>query len=159
MGPQLQGGQEVDLSALEAIMSSGVRTRQALIPMLQKVQEHYRYVPKEVIPRIAKALGLFPAEVQGVVTFYTQFSLKPRGRNLVRVCRGTACNVRGGRGVLRVVRKALGVEEGETTEDLKFTLETVACLGACALAPVVVLNNCCHGQMNPRRIEAILQVP
>jgi NADH:ubiquinone oxidoreductase subunit E len=95
--------------------------------------------------------------VQGVLTFYAQFSLTPKGRNVVRVCRGTACHVRGGRGVLRVVKKVLALEEGETSEDLKFSLETVACLGACALAPVMVVNKTYYGQMNPRRIETVLQ--
>ena len=128
-----------------------------LIPVLQAIQERYGYVPKEAIHPIAEALHLFPSQVQGVMTFYAQFTMTPRGLNIVRVCRGTACHVRGGRGVLRVVRRVLGVEEGRTTEDRKFTLETVACLGACALAPVMVVNKAYYGQMNPKRIETVLQ--
>jgi NADH-quinone oxidoreductase E subunit len=149
--------QQVDLAALQGILKGAVGHRDALIPALQQVQEHYGYVPEDTIRPIARALGLFPSEVQGVVSFYAQFSLTPRGRNLVRVCRGTACHVRGGRGVLRVVKKILDIEEGHTTEDLNFTLETVACLGACALAPVMVVNQVYYGQMNPKRIETVLQ--
>lgn len=146
----------IDLAALLEILKDAEGHRDALIPVLQEVQEHYGYVPAETIRPIASAVGVFPSEIQGVVSFYAQFSLKPRGRNVVRVCRGTACHVRGGRGVFRVVRKILGIEEGQTTEDLKFTLETVACLGACALAPVMVVNKTYYGQMNPKRIETVL---
>ncbi len=128
-----------------------------LIPVLQSIQEEFGYIPRESIQPISEALNIFPSQVQGVMTFYSQFTLTPRGRNIVRVCRGTACHVRGGRGVLRVVRKVLDIEEGQTTEDLKFTLETVACLGACALAPVMVLNKTYYGQVNPKRIETVLQ--
>jgi NADH-quinone oxidoreductase subunit E/NADP-reducing hydrogenase subunit HndA len=129
-----------------------------LIPVLQAVQEKYGYIPKESVKPVANALHLFPSQVQGVMTFYSQFALTPRGRNIIRVCRGTACHVRGGRGVLRGVEKTLGIEDGRTSEDFKFTLETVACLGACALSPVMVVNKAYHGQMNPKKIEKILQV-
>jgi NADH:ubiquinone oxidoreductase subunit E len=129
-----------------------------LIPVLQAVQEQYGYIPKEFVKPVADALRLFPSQVQGVMTFYAQFSMTPRGRNIVRVCRGTACHVRGGRGVLRVVSKVLGLEDGQTADDLKFTLETVACLGACALSPVMVVNKTYYGQMNPKKIETVLQV-
>jgi NADH-quinone oxidoreductase E subunit len=127
-----------------------------LIPALQAVQEQYGYIPKEFVKPIAEALHVFPSQVQGVMTFYAQFAMTPRGRNIVRVCRGTACHVRGGRGVLRLVSRTLGLEDGETTEDLNFTLETVACLGACALSPVMVVNKAYYGQMNPKRIETVL---
>ncbi len=127
-----------------------------LIPALQAVQEKYGYIPKEFVKPLAEALHVFPSQVQGVMTFYAQFAMTPRGRNIVRVCRGTACHVRGGRGVLRLVSRTLGLEDGETTEDLNFTLETVACLGACALSPVMVVNKTYYGQMNPKRIETVL---
>jgi NADH-quinone oxidoreductase E subunit len=127
-----------------------------LIPALQAVQEQYGYIPKEFVKPLADALHVFPSQVQGVMTFYSQFAMTPRGRNIVRVCRGTACHVRGGRGVLRLVSRTLGLEDGETAEDLKFTLETVACLGACALSPVMVVNKTYYGQMNPKRIETVL---
>lgn len=128
-----------------------------LIPVLQAVQEKYGYVPKECVKPVANALRLFPSQVQGVMTFYAQFSMTPRGRNIVRVCRGTACHVRGGRTILRGVEKFLGIEDGVTSEDFKYTLETVACLGACALSPVMVVNKTYHGQMNHIKIDRILQ--
>jgi NADH-quinone oxidoreductase E subunit len=156
MKTKVAAQQKVDLGALQEILHSVQGKRDASIPVLQKVQETYGYIPAEAIPLIAKSLGLFPTEVQGVVTFYAQFSLTPKGRNIVRVCRGTACHVRGGRGVLRVVKRILDIDEGQTTEDLTFTLETVACLGACALAPVMVVNKTYYGQMNPKRIETLL---
>jgi NADH-quinone oxidoreductase E subunit len=148
--------QPVDLGALYEILQGVKGTRDASIPILQQVQETYGYIPAKAIPLIAQSLGLFPTEIQGVVSFYTQFSLTPKGRNIVRVCRGTACHVRGGKGVLRVVKRVLDIDEGQTTEDLTFTLETVACLGACALAPVMVVNKTYYGQMNPKRIETLL---
>jgi len=127
-----------------------------LIPVLQKVQDHYGYIPPEAVEPIARSVKVFPSKVQGVITFYSQFYTEPRGRNIVTVCRGTACHVRGGRGVLRVVQKALNLKDGETSPDYQFTLETVACLGACALAPVMVVNGKVYGRMNPKRIENVL---
>ena len=156
MKTKVAAQQQVDLGALQEILHGVQGKRDASIPVLQQVQETYGYIPAEAISLIAKFLGLFPTEIQGVVSFYTQFSLTPKGRNIVRVCRGTACHVRGGRGVLRVVKRVLDIDEGQTTEDLKFTLETVACLGACALAPVMVVNKTYYGQMNPKRIETLL---
>ena len=101
--------------------------------------------------------GVFPSEVTGIITFYSQFHTTPRGRNIVRVCRGTACHVRGGRTVLQAVGKHTGLAEGETSEDMRFTFETVACLGACALGPVMVVNKTYYGKLNPGRIEALLK--
>ncbi len=148
--------QTIRIEDLEEILRGLACTPSDLIPALQAVQEKYGYIPKEFVKPIAEALHLFPSQVQGVMTFYAQFSMTPRGRNIVRVCRGTACHVRGGRGVLRVVRKVLGVEDGQTTEDFNYTLETVACLGACALSPVMVVNKTYYGQMNPKKIETVL---
>ena len=128
-----------------------------LIPILQAVQGKCGYIPGEFLKPIADGLHIFPSQVQGVMTFYPEFSMTPRGRNIVRVCRGTACHVRGGRGVLRVVQKVLAIEDGQTSEDLKFTLETISCLGACALSPVMVVNKTYYGQMNPKRIETVLE--
>ncbi len=148
---------EIDLNLLDDILAPYIGKKELLIPVLQKVQSVYGYIPPESISMIAEALGLTPVEVQGVITFYAHFYTSPRGRNVVRVCRGTACHVRGGRGVFRVVRKLIGVDDGETTEDYMFTLETVACLGACALSPVMVINNNYYGQLTPNKIEAIIE--
>ena len=129
----------------------------SLIPLLQRVQEEMGYIPREAIGPVAEALNLFPSQVQGVITFYAQFFTEPRGRNIVRVCRGTACHVRGGRTILRVVKQNLGVEEGKTTEDFKFTLETVACLGTCFLAPVMMVNRSYFGKLVPPKVQSIIR--
>jgi NADH-quinone oxidoreductase subunit E len=149
--------QEIDLGALKQILKDVAKRRDALISVLQEVQDHFGYVPSETIRPIADALGVFSSEVQGVVTFYAQFSLTPRGRNLVRVCRGTACHVRGGKSILRVAQQKIGIAEGETREDLQFTLETVACLGACFLAPVMMVNRNYYGKLAPPKVESILR--
>jgi NADH:ubiquinone oxidoreductase subunit E len=133
--------QEVNLNELEPILEGFKEERWALIPLLQKVQEQYGYIPPEAIEPIAQSLRLFPSEVQGVVTFYSQFYTTPRGKNIIRVCRGTACHVRGSGSVLKILKQNLGIEPGETTPDLNFTLETVACLGACFLAPTMMVNS------------------
>lgn len=147
---------EIKREDIDGILKGFKGEPEDLIPVLQAIQERYGYIPRESIKMISEALHVFPSQVQGVMTFYAQFAMTPRGKNIVRVCRGTACHVRGGRGVLRVVKKVLGIDEGETTSDLKFSLETVACLGACALSPVMVVNKTYYGQMNPKRIETIL---
>ncbi len=128
-----------------------------LIPLLQSVQEELGYIPKEAVEPIAEVLNLFPSQVQGVITFYAQFFTEPRGRNIVRVCRGTACHVRGGRTILKVVKQNLGIEEGKTTEDFKFSLETVACLGTCFLAPVMMVNRSYFGKLVPPRVRSIIR--
>jgi len=129
----------------------------SLIPLLQEVQDTFGYVPPETITPIARALRLFPSQVQGVITFYAQFSLEPRGKYVVRVCKGTACHVRGGRSILRILKKELVLEEGQTTEDYHFTLETVACLGACFLAPTMMINKTYFGKLSPPKITSILK--
>lgn len=123
-----------------------------LIPIMQEVQEAYRYLPEEVLTYIAMALDLPPARVFGVATFYAQFTLEPKGKYVIRLCDGTACHVRASEPILQALRKRLKVNEKQaTTPDLLFTVETVSCLGACGLAPVVVINEEVHGQMTPER--------
>lgn len=114
------------IEKIETILRINQKNPEALIPVLQQVQEKLGYLPEALVPAIAEALGVFPSRVQGVVTFYSQFYTSPRGKTVVRVCRGTACHVRGGRGILRVVQKNLDLEDGETAPDYSFTLETVA---------------------------------
>lgn len=142
---------------IKEIVEAYKDNKEALIPLLQEIQEKVGYIPYSLVPEVAEALGISPSQVQGVITFYSQFYTTPRGKNVVRVCRGTACHVKGGRGILRVVQKNLDLEDGETSPDYGFTLETVACLGACALSPVMVVNQTYYGKMTPRRIETILQ--
>jgi NADH:ubiquinone oxidoreductase subunit E len=114
------------IEEIKGILESHPPNQESLIPVLQQVQERFGYVPLEVVPFLAESLKVSPSQVQGVITFYSQFHTEPRGRNVVKVCRGTACHVRGGRGVLRVVQKDLKLEDGQTSEDYAFTLETVA---------------------------------
>lgn len=145
-----------EIVRVQKIISDYQDQKWGLIPMLQKVQEELGYIPRETLEPIAHALHLPPSQVQGVVTFYAQFSLVPRGKYVIRVCRGTACHVRGGRSILRVVKRELGIEEGETTPDFKYTLETVACLGACFLAPTMMVNRNYFGRLSPPKIRSIL---
>jgi NADH:ubiquinone oxidoreductase subunit E len=143
------------LKRIDKIIADYQGRKWALIPLVQEVQQQVGHIPPEVIPRIASALGLFPSQVQGVITFYSQLYTEPRGKNIVRVCRGTACHVRGGKTILKLVKQHLGLEEGETTDDMEYTLETVACIGVCALAPNVVVNKDIHGNMNPKKVAAL----
>ena len=129
---------KVNLKRIEKIIADYQNQKWALIPLLEKIQQQFGYIPPEAIPRIASALGLFPSQVQGVITFYAQLYTEPRGKNIVRVCRGTACHVRGGKSILKLVKQYLGIDEGETTPDMEYTLETVACIGVCALAPNMI---------------------
>jgi len=147
----------VELNRLNPLLA-GAAGESDLIPLLQQVQEEYGYIPPQTMAPIARKLKISPSKVQGVISFYSQFYTEPRGRNVVTVCRGTACHVRGGRGVLRVVQKILGLKDGQTSEDYEFTLETIACLGACALSPVMVVNGKVYGRMNPKRIENVLAI-
>lgn len=129
---------------------------QALIALLQKVQTELGYVPEEAIRAISERTGVAASEVFGTLTFYTQFRLRPRGRRVVRVCRGTACHVRGGEAVRHKLERILGIRPGETTSDGEYTLETVACVGACARAPVVVMDDLVYGQMTPPKVDEML---
>ncbi len=126
-----------------------------LIPLLQEIQQELGYIPPEAINPIARACELFPSQVQGVLTFYEQLYTTPRGKRIVRVCRGTACHVRGGKTILKLVKRNLGLEEGETTPDYEYTLETVACIGVCALAPNIVIGKDTHGDMNPKKVARL----
>ncbi|MBU0516937.1 MAG: NADH-quinone oxidoreductase subunit NuoE [Proteobacteria bacterium] len=146
----------VDYDRIREIVSEHKGEPGVLIPVLQEVQEEVGYIPPESMSIIAKGLGTTPAQVQGVLTFYAMFYTAPRGRHVVRVCRGTACHVRGGANILRAVKGDLGLQDGETDEDYQFTLETVACMGACALSPVMVVGNDFYGRLNPARVGAIL---
>ena len=141
---------------LDEIIAAHKGEAGALMPVLQKAQDVYGYLPQEVLEAIASELNIPVAEVFGVVTFYAQFHLTPRGKNIIRICQGTACHVRGAKTILEAVSKHLGVKAGETTPDLNFTIETVACLGACGLAPVMMINDNTHGRLTPADIPGIL---
>ena len=150
-------GLERRLDSLDAALKKHGHTRTALIPVLQEIQSTYRYLPEDLLTYVATALSLSPATVFGVATFYAQFSLEPKGRYVVRVCDGTACHVKSSQVVLTAVRKKVDLKDGKsTTPDRLFTVETVACLGACGLAPVMVVNEQVHGQITAEAAELIL---
>lgn len=129
-----------------------------LIPILQAVQEEYRYLPPEVLTYVATSLGLSPSKVFGVATFYAHFALEPKGKHVIRLCDGTACHVKNSIPILDAMRAKLKLtEKNKTTEDMMFTVETVACLGACGLAPVVVHNDQVHGAMNPQTAVKLIE--
>jgi len=148
---------EADLARVNELVAEYSQQKWALIPLLQEIQNEVGYIPPQFIPIIARALGLFPSQVQGVISFYTQLYTQPRGRKVVRVCRGTACHVRGGKTILKLVKQHLDLDEGETSPDLEYTLETVACIGVCALAPNIVVADHVHGHMNPRKVEQLFK--
>jgi len=127
-----------------------------LIPVLEEAQMVLDYLPVPVQKRIADGLNLPLAQVYGVVTFYSFFTMKPRGRHTVRVCLGTACYVRGGKSIAESIVKEYKVGEGETTPDRRFTYETVRCLGACGLAPVIVVNENVHGRVKTQKLKSVL---
>jgi len=148
---------EAELAQIDTIVFEHSRQKWAMIPLLQKIQNEFGYIPPQSIPIIARSLRLFPSQVQGVISFYAQLYTQPRGRIVVRVCRGTACHVRGGKTILKLVKRRLSIEEGETSPDLEYTLETVACIGVCALAPNIVVSDNVHGHMNPKKVEQLLK--
>lgn len=150
------GNHEKKLVQLDAILEKYQGMKGALIPVLQEAQDAYGYLSKEVIEHIGEHLDIPVSQIYGVVTFYSQFHLNPRGRNIIRVCQGTACHVRGGKAILEAVQKQLNIKAGQTTPDLRFTLETVACIGACGLAPVMMVNDDTHGRLTQDLIPEIL---
>ena len=141
---------------LEEIFAGYKGKSEELIPILQKVQEEFRYLPADAMMKVARFLRIPESTVFGVSTFYAQFKLTPLGKKIVKICRGTACHVRGGEKILEETEKQLGVKAGETTEDLGWTLETIACFGACALAPVMVIDKDVHGRMVTNKVKDVL---
>ncbi|MCX6011583.1 MAG: NADH-quinone oxidoreductase subunit NuoE [Chloroflexi bacterium] len=127
-----------------------------LIPILQEAQGKFGYLPAEAMQKFARFLKLPESTVFGVSTFYAQFKLTPTGKRLVKVCKGTACHVRGGARILREAEKQLGIKQGETSADMEYTLETIACFGSCALAPVMVINKEVYGRMTTAKVGQIL---
>ncbi len=146
----------VNLSLLDPVIKQKGQDRGSLIAILQAAQEAYGFLPEEALRYISEKAKVPLSRIYGVVTFYAQFYLTPRGKYTVRACRGTACHVRGAQRVIRAINSALDIDEDETTPDMKFTFETVACFGACALAPVVMVGQSYYGHMNPRKVETVL---
>ena len=141
---------------LDEILSRHPREKGSLIAILQETQEAFGFLGKDKLKRIATALKLPEATVFGVATFYAQFHLTPRGKHIVKVCLGTACHVRGGEKILEAVSERLGIEAGGTTEDMMFTLERVACLGACGLSPSMMVDDKTFGRLSRKKAHDIL---
>ena len=150
------GGNKDRFAKVDEILAHYNGVKGALIPVLQEAQGAYGFLPKDIISRIADTLKIPVSQVYGVVTFYSQFHLNPRGRNIIRVCQGTACHVRGAKAVLKALDDELRIAPGQTTTDERFTLETVACLGACGLAPVLMINDDTHGRLTPETVCKLL---
>lgn len=148
--------EETNEKRLNEILSSYQGKEEELIPILQQVQQAFGYLPEPMMKKIAKFLQLPESTVFGIGTFYAQFKLVPSGRNIIRVCRGTACHVRGGARILREVEKHLGIKPGESSLDLEYCLETVACIGCCALSPVVVVDKDVYGRVATTKVKDIL---
>ena len=146
------------LEPLEEILASTPNASSGdLIPILQRIQEDYGYLPQNVLMAVSKRTEIPASRIYGVATFYEQFHLEPHGRHTIKCCRGTACHVKGGRDIIRTIARILGVKEGETTEDMRFTFETVACLGTCFLGPVMMVNNDYYGHLAPNKVKDILE--
>ena len=146
------------LGPLDEILASMADVgAESLVPILQRVQKAYGHLPRAILMEVSERTGIPASRIFGVATFYEQFHLEPHGRHTVRCCRGTACHVKGGHNIIKAVKQSLGVEPGQTTEDMRFTFETVACLGTCFLAPAMMINNDYYGHLNTRKIKSILE--
>ncbi len=146
-----------DLTLLDDVLKRYGGDSGNLITVLQKAQDIYGYLPTDVIYHIAANTGSTPAKVMGVATFYTQFRLKPVGKHLIMLCKGTACHVNGADGIEKAICEHLGIEDGGTTDDGLFSLKNVACLGCCSLSPVMMIDDATYGSLTPDKAVAILE--
>ena len=145
------------LEKVDEILERYQRYEDFLVSILQDIQAEYNYLPKEALLEVSQGLGVPLTQVYSVATFFKAFSLKPRGRHLINVCLGTACHVRGAVRVLEAIERELGIKPGETTEDLSYTLETVNCVGACALGPIVIVDGETVGGMKTDKVKPLLE--
>lgn len=149
--------EKFDFSVLEEILSHHDRSSGSVIAILQETQEHYRYLPSEIFPYLARELDMSEARIYSVATFYENFSLEPKGKFVIKICDGTACHVRRSMPILDRLRVELGLSDTKrTTDDLAFTVETVSCLGACGLAPALTVNDVVHPKMDPDKAAVLL---
>lgn len=147
-----------DLEALDTILAARSCVGESdLIPLLQEIQVAYGFLPEGVLSELSQRTCIAASRIYGVATFYEQFYLEPHGRHTIKCCRGTACHVRRGVEIIDAISQALDIEPNQTTEDMRFTFETVACLGTCFLAPVIMVNNDYYGNLKPSQIENILK--
>ena len=150
------GGKQVE-EKVEAIVDNYQCNKGLLISIMQDIQAEYNYLPKEALIQVSQSLDIPLSQVYSVVTFFKAFSLEPRGRHLINVCLGTACHVRGGTKILESIERELGINSGKTTGDRKFTLETVNCVGACALGPIVIVDGEFSGQMATNKVKPLVE--
>ncbi|MBC2715907.1 MAG: NADH-quinone oxidoreductase subunit NuoE [Desulfobacteraceae bacterium] len=156
MLPELTAEEKSILDDVKTDLAEISKERSKLIPILQFIQSKINYLPQVAINLVADHLDISPSEVYGVATFYNQFRFNPPGRNPVKVCMGTACHVRGGDIILENFERKLEIKEGETTPDREFSVERVACVGCCALAPVAIMGETVHGHMQPSKVEGLV---
>ncbi len=150
--------EQFDFSVVDKILALHEKKQQAIIAILQEIQEEYHYLPQEIFPHLAEELGMSEARIFSVATFYENFSLAPKGKYVIKICDGTACHVRKSVPILERLRQELGLsEEKKTTDDLMFTVETVSCLGACGLAPVLTVNDVVYSAMTPDKASELLK--
>mgnify|MGYP005842357657 CR=1 FL=1 len=148
---------DVNEQKLQEVIEKYKNTKGALIPVLHEAQEIYGYLPMSVQKKISEGLNIPLTEIYGVVTFYTQFSLEPKGRFKIQVCMGTACYVKGANHILDKLQEKLGIHVGDCSEDGKFSLDACRCIGACGLAPVIMINDDVYGRLSPDEIEGIIE--
>jgi len=149
---------QVDFAVIDKILAAHDCKQSGIIAILQEIQEHYHYLPREIFPYLAEKLDMSEAEIYSVATFYENFSLEPKGKYVIKICDGTACHVRRSIPILERIRAELGLSASKkTTDDLMFTVETVSCLGACGLAPVLTVNAEVHPAMTPDKASALLK--
>ena len=156
-GPVAAGLEPSDRQIADALDELAVSPRANLITILPEVQERFGYLPAPALERIGQRMKIPLSRVYGVVSFYAQFYTEPHGRHTIRCCRGTACHVKGARRILDTIRRSLGIEEGQTTPDMQFYLESVACLGTCFLAPAMMIDNQYFGRLTPQRVVSVLK--
>ena len=147
----------LDFGVVHEILKKHDYKQVDIIPILQEIQEHYHYLPREVFTLLSKELKMGEARIYSIATFYENFSLEPKGKYVIKICDGTACHVRKSIPILEKLRSELGLSASKkTTDDLNFTVETVSCLGACGLAPVITVNDVVHAEMTPEKVVALL---
>jgi NADH-quinone oxidoreductase subunit E len=154
---QVKPGDKQVKQKVESILDKYQHHEGFLVSILQDIQAEYNYLPKDAVLEVSQGLGVPLTQVYSVATFFKAFSLQPRGRHLIHVCLGTACHVRGGIRILESIERELGIKAGETTEDLKFTVETVNCVGACALGPIVIVDDQYSGEMTTEKVKPLLE--
>jgi len=148
--------EEIDLTGANQVIDKYLDMHGALMPVLQEIQEHYGYVPEPTVHLVAERLNVYASQIYGVLTFYAQFHLEPRGKYIIRVCMGTACHVKGAGRLGDTLKDRLDIGHAETTEDLKFTAEFVACIGACGMAPVIMVNDATYGSMSVQKMDEVI---